>query len=97
MIGSLFTFHCSQVYYYNTMTGESSWERPQGFQGDAEKIAEKPKPVASERIEGTDWTEVKCEDKRKYYFNVVSQVLIHQVQGDDHTCSNKPYTWNLGL
>ncbi|CAD7700556.1 unnamed protein product [Ostreobium quekettii] len=69
----------TQVYYYNTMTGESSWERPQGFRGDAEKVAEKPKPVASERIEGTDWTEVKCEDKRKYYFNVVSQETVWTV------------------
>jgi transcription elongation regulator 1 len=60
-----------QVYYHNTMTGESSWERPEGFSGDGvTAVAEGPPvPVAQASIAGTEWYEVKCQDGRRYYFN----------------------------
>lgn len=35
------------AYYYNTLTGESSWERPEGFEGDASKASAQPTPVST--------------------------------------------------
>ncbi|GMH45182.1 hypothetical protein BSKO_13139 [Bryopsis sp. KO-2023] len=64
------------VYYYNTFTGVSSWGKPLGFDGNAVGVTERPKPVSSERVKGCDWTEVKCEDGRKYYFHVVTQETV---------------------
>lgn len=64
-----------QVYYYNTFTNKSSWEKPEGFLGDNGCVTETPKPVASARIKGCDWTEVKCADGRKYFFHILTQVF----------------------
>lgn len=54
-----------QVYYFNTVTQDSSWEKPEGFEGEVLDVAEQPVPVATETITGTDWTRVKCKDGRK--------------------------------
>jgi transcription elongation regulator 1 len=63
-----------QVYYHNTMTGESSWERPEGFAGEVTDVAEGPPvPVAQASVAGTEWYEVKCQDGRRYYFNHSTQ------------------------
>lgn len=63
-----------QVYYYNTLTNESSWEKPEGFKGDSSKASAQPVPASTTSIKGTDWSEVLCTDGRKYYFNAASQV-----------------------
>jgi transcription elongation regulator 1 len=68
-----FTPLCPQVYYYNTLSHESSWEKPASFAGDEAKVAEQPRPVASVVVAGTDWSEVKCHDGRIYYFNTASE------------------------
>eukprot|EP00877_Chromochloris_zofingiensis_P010149 jgi/Chrzof1/5388/Cz16g01020.t1 len=62
-----------QVYYYNTVSGASSWERPATFRGDEEAVAEQPVPVAQAPVSGTDWMEVKCHDGRRYYFNTTTE------------------------
>ena len=65
-----------QVYYYNTLTNESSWEKPKGFAGDASKASAQLTPVSTQPVKGTDWSEVACADGRKYYFNAGTQVSI---------------------
>lgn len=35
------------VYYYNQLTEESTWERPEGFKGDEGKASSNPVPVSS--------------------------------------------------
>lgn len=54
-----------RVYYFNTETQESSWSRPQGFQGDESGIKGLPVPVAQAPIGETGWVEVKCADGRR--------------------------------
>eukprot|EP00884_Botryococcus_braunii_P003278 jgi/Botrbrau1/12951/Bobra.154_2s0011.1 len=66
------TAHKSQdgtVYYYNTITNESSWERPEGYKGDEDKASAVPVPVKSEKVKGTKWMEVLCDDGKHYYYN----------------------------
>lgn len=62
-----------QMYYHNTLTGESSWTTPEGFEGEAPDVADTPVPVAQANVTGTDWYEVKCADGRRYYFNHATQ------------------------
>ena len=64
----------AQVYYFNTQTNESSWERPAGFQGDGARASAQPKPVSTVPVKGTQWAEVSCDDGKKYYFNATTQV-----------------------
>jgi hypothetical protein len=40
------------VYYYNQMTGESSWRRPQSFIGDESRTSSNPVPVSSGALGG---------------------------------------------
>lgn len=49
------------------MSGESSWERPEGFAGDAEHASSNPVPVKTDKVAGTDWQEVTCDDGKKYW------------------------------
>eukprot|EP00887_Chlorella_sp_A99_P005017 scaffold4.g5017.t1 len=49
------------VYYHNSLTKESTYQRPEGFAGDVEQLSSKPVPVSSERVPGTEWTEVSCQ------------------------------------
>lgn len=58
-----------QVYYHNTSTGESSWQKPAGFEGDAAAGQGAPTPVSSDLIPLTGWAEVTCTDARKYYYH----------------------------
>jgi transcription elongation regulator 1 len=62
------------VYFYNTFTEESSWEKPEGFAGDVASASALPRPVSSTAIKGTPWSEVVCDDGRKYFFNAETEV-----------------------
>lgn len=66
------TLH-AQVYYYNTLTNESTWEKPAGYRGDASRAAAQPAPASVTPVTGTEWAEVLCEDGRKYYFSAASK------------------------
>lgn len=67
-----------QVYYFNTLTEESAWDKPADFVGgDAAETGE-PTPVSSFLVPGTDWTEVLCDDGRKYYYNSATEVRPRQ-------------------
>ena len=49
------------------VTGESSWQRPEGFTGDVGKASSNPVPVSTEKVPGTEWQEVTCDDGKKYW------------------------------
>ncbi|CAM6095871.1 unnamed protein product [Calypogeia fissa] len=67
------------VYYYNSIKGESTYEKPPGFKGQAEKVTSQPTPVSWERLNGTDWALVTTNDGKKYYYNTKSQATSWQV------------------
>ena len=58
------------MYYYNSVTTESSWSKPAGFSGEVQDA----KPTSQLRVPGTQWYEIHCEDGRKYYYNDESEV-----------------------
>ena len=63
-----------QVYYHNPATGDSSWQKPEGFEGNAASNGAVPIPVSSEDIPNTGWAEVTCSDGRKYYYHAKNEV-----------------------
>ncbi|XP_057860984.2 pre-mRNA-processing protein 40C [Cryptomeria japonica] len=67
------------VYYYNALTGESTYEKPPGFRGEAGKLTLQPTPVSWEKLTGTDWALVSTNDGKKYYYNTKSQATSWQV------------------
>ena len=59
------------TYYFNTLTGESTWEKPEGWPEEAE--ATETEAVAEEPKEKDLWTEVLDEGSNQvYYFNTVT-------------------------
>jgi hypothetical protein len=47
-----------------------------GYKGDASKASAQPKPLATQLIKGTDWSEVVCEDGKKYFYNTATLVRL---------------------
>ncbi|CAO2833014.1 unnamed protein product, partial [Amaranthus hypochondriacus] len=67
------------VYYYNAITGESTYEKPSGFKGEPAKATAQPTPVAWEKVTGTDWALVNTNDGKKYYYNTKTETSSWQV------------------
>uniref|UniRef100_A0A0C9QX05 TSA: Wollemia nobilis Ref_Wollemi_Transcript_2281_3725 transcribed RNA sequence n=1 Tax=Wollemia nobilis TaxID=56998 RepID=A0A0C9QX05_9CONI len=67
------------IYYYNALTGESTYEKPPGFKGEPEKVISQPTPISCEKLTGTDWALVSTNDGKKYYYNTKSQATSWQV------------------
>lgn len=65
----------SQVYYFNTITSESSWTEPEGYSGEA-PVSAAADVVSTTRCKGTPWSEVLCSDGRKYYLNADTDVRV---------------------
>ncbi|KAK6921439.1 WW domain [Dillenia turbinata] len=57
------------VYYYNAITGVSTYEKPPGFQRETDKVTGQPTPVSWEKLAGTEWALVMTNDAKKYYYN----------------------------
>ncbi|WOL09804.1 pre-mRNA-processing protein 40C [Canna indica] len=62
------------VYYYNSITGKSTYEKPSNFKGEPEKVTTQSTPVSWEKLAGTDWTLVTTNDGRKYYYDTKNKV-----------------------
>ena len=65
-----------RTYYYNTVTGESSWEAPPGFTGGAaasatgaDEQAAEEQAAAAESDQPQRWTGYKDDEGRTYYYN----------------------------
>uniref|UniRef100_A0A0D9XKU0 WW domain-containing protein n=1 Tax=Leersia perrieri TaxID=77586 RepID=A0A0D9XKU0_9ORYZ len=70
------------VYYYNALTGESTYQKPPGYKGEAEKIAAQPIPVAWDKLAGTDWSIVTTSDGKKYYYDNKQKVSSWQLPAE---------------
>ncbi|KAJ7568594.1 hypothetical protein O6H91_01G039500 [Diphasiastrum complanatum] len=84
-VGDSWTAHKTldgTLYYYNAVTGQSTYDKPAGFKGEPEKVTAQPTPVSWERINGTDWALVITNDGKKYYYNTVTQVTSWQVPSE---------------
>ena len=81
------------MYYFNPLTNDSSWVKPEGFTGGVSEAV----PTSQLRVPGTAWFEIHCEDGRKYYYNDKSEVnpgsrttlycihIIHIIYTHTHT------------
>lgn len=70
------------VYYYNAITGESTYEKPRGFKGEAEKVTAQPTPVSWEKLAGTDWALVNTNDGKRYYYNMKTKLSSWQIPSE---------------
>lgn len=55
-----------RTYYYNTITDESQWDKPEGFQGESSASAQ---PGQTENSSGCPWMEAISPDGYTYYYN----------------------------
>ncbi|KAK8370309.1 hypothetical protein V6Z12_A01G170000 [Gossypium hirsutum] len=70
------------VYYYNALTGESSYEKPAGFKGEPDQVTVQPTPVSVEQLAGTDWALVTTNDGKKYYYNSKTKISSWQIPNE---------------
>ncbi|KAJ8564843.1 hypothetical protein K7X08_001303 [Anisodus acutangulus] len=70
------------IYYYNSLTGESTYQKPAGFRGEPGKVAAQPTPVSWEKLAGTDWALVATNDGQKYYYNTKTKLSSWQIPSE---------------
>ncbi|XP_065849014.1 pre-mRNA-processing protein 40C isoform X2 [Euphorbia lathyris] len=70
------------VYYYNAVTGVSTYEKPSGFKGEPEKVPVQPTPVSMENLAGTDWSLITTNDGKKYYHNNKTKLSSWQIPSE---------------
>ncbi|XP_072962376.1 pre-mRNA-processing protein 40C isoform X2 [Typha angustifolia] len=67
------------IYYYNSVTGKSTYEKPADFKGEIERTTAQSVPVSWEKLAGTDWTLVTTNDGKKYYYDTKTKVSSWQL------------------
>ncbi|XP_058183452.1 pre-mRNA-processing protein 40C isoform X1 [Rhododendron vialii] len=70
------------VYYYNALTGESTYVKPEGFNGEPDKVTAQPTPVSWDKLAGTDWALVTTNDGKRYYHNVKTKLSSWQIPSE---------------
>ncbi|XP_064975820.1 pre-mRNA-processing protein 40C-like isoform X1 [Musa acuminata AAA Group] len=70
------------VYYYNSITGKSTYQKPSNFKGESEKATTQSNAVSWEKLAGTDWTIVTTSDGRKYYYDTKNKVSSWHVPAE---------------
>ncbi|KAJ6839947.1 pre-mRNA-processing protein 40C [Iris pallida] len=66
------------IYYYNSITKESTYTKPSSFKGEPEKVSAQPTPTSWEKFAGTDWMLVTTSDGKKYYYDTKNKVSSWQ-------------------
>jgi hypothetical protein len=72
------------LYYYNSLTRESTYTRPDALGAHVRPsgptippaAAESPVPVSADVIPGTQWKRVMCEDGRIYFCNISTNTTV---------------------
>ncbi|KAL5553004.1 hypothetical protein UlMin_040405 [Ulmus minor] len=77
------------VYYYNALTGESTYDKPPDFKGEPEKVSAQPIPVSMVTLPGSDWVLVSTSDGKKYYYNNKTKVSSWQIPNEVTELRNK--------
>ncbi|XP_039689035.1 pre-mRNA-processing protein 40C isoform X2 [Medicago truncatula] len=70
------------VYYYNALTGQSTYDKPAGFKGEAHQVSVQPTPVSMVDLPGTDWQLVSTSDGKKYYYNNRTKTSCWQIPNE---------------
>ncbi|XP_039054774.1 pre-mRNA-processing protein 40C-like [Hibiscus syriacus] len=70
------------VYYYNALTGESTYEKPAGFRGEPDQVTVQPTPISVEQLAGTGWALVTTNDGKKYYYNSKTKISSWQIPSE---------------
>ncbi|KAL6781667.1 hypothetical protein ACKKBF_B08985 [Auxenochlorella protothecoides x Auxenochlorella symbiontica] len=79
------------VYYYNSLTEESSYSRPPGFsEGVPTPATAVPVPASAESVPGTEWQEVTCTDGRRYYYHTTTSETSWKVPPEVMAARNRP-------
>ncbi|XP_076956842.1 pre-mRNA-processing protein 40C-like [Bidens hawaiensis] len=67
------------IYYYNAVTGQSTYQKPVGFKGEPDKVFAQPTPISWEKCAGTDWSLVTTNDGKRYYHNSKTKLSSWQI------------------
>ncbi|KAI3698616.1 hypothetical protein L2E82_42294 [Cichorium intybus] len=70
------------LYYYNAVTGQSTYHKPPGFKGEPERVYAQPTPISWEKCAGTDWSLVTTNDGKRYYYNAKTKLSSWQIPTD---------------
>ncbi|KAG4385115.1 hypothetical protein GLYMA_12G028100v4 [Glycine max] len=70
------------IYYYNAVTGESTYHKPSGFKGESHQVSAQPTPVSMIDLPGTDWRLVSTSDGKKYYYNNLTKTSCWQIPNE---------------
>ncbi|XP_022992104.1 pre-mRNA-processing protein 40C [Cucurbita maxima] len=70
------------MYYYNALTGESTYEKPSGFKGEPDNLMVQPTSVSMSNLSGTDWVLVTMGDGKKYYYNNKTKISSWQIPNE---------------
>ncbi|PNY04487.1 pre-mRNA-processing protein 40c-like protein [Trifolium pratense] len=83
------------VYYYNALTGKSTYDKPPGFKAEAHQVSVQPTPVSMVDFPGTDWQLVSTSDGKKYYYNNRTKDGLVAEDGCVREWSDEECMWDL--